>query len=77
MIFLRHLKGVMRLDLSKDISVHVSTCTNYDFQHINASCVEAVATIRRVVSTSRRKKKNLGFSQKRINVKLCAKLSLK
>jgi len=31
MILLRDLKGAMRLDLSEDMSVHVSTCTSYDF----------------------------------------------
>jgi len=31
MILLRDLKGVMRLDRSKDMSMHVSTCTSYDF----------------------------------------------
>jgi len=31
MILLRDLKGTVRLDRSKYISVHVSTCTKYDF----------------------------------------------
>jgi hypothetical protein len=31
MTLLRDLKGSMLLDRSKDISVHVSTCTSYDF----------------------------------------------
>jgi hypothetical protein len=31
MILLRDLNGAMRLDLSEGMSVHVSTCTNYDF----------------------------------------------
>jgi hypothetical protein len=31
MILLHDLKGTMRLDRSKDMSVHVSTCTSYDF----------------------------------------------
>jgi len=30
MISLRDLKGTMRLDLSKDMSVHVSNSTSYD-----------------------------------------------
>jgi hypothetical protein len=30
MILLRNLQGAMRLDRSKDMSVHVSTCTSYD-----------------------------------------------
>jgi hypothetical protein len=37
----------MRLDRSKDMSVHISTCTSYDFQRIIASSVEVVALIRR------------------------------
>jgi hypothetical protein len=31
MILLRNLKGVMQLDLSKDMSVCFSTCYSYDF----------------------------------------------
>jgi hypothetical protein len=31
MTLLRDLKGAMRLDLSKDMSVHVSTCTSCNF----------------------------------------------
>jgi hypothetical protein len=31
MILLLDLKGAMRLYLSKDVSVHVLTCTSYDF----------------------------------------------
>jgi hypothetical protein len=31
MILLHDLKGAMSLDCSKDMSVHVSTCTSYDF----------------------------------------------
>jgi hypothetical protein len=31
MILMHDLKGAMRLDRSKDMSVHVSTCTSYDF----------------------------------------------
>jgi len=31
MILLRHLKGAVRLDRSKDKSVHVSTCASRDF----------------------------------------------
>jgi hypothetical protein len=31
MILLSDLKGAMRLDRSKDMSMHVSTCTSYDF----------------------------------------------
>jgi hypothetical protein len=31
MILLCGLKGAMRLGRSKDMSVHVSTCTSYDF----------------------------------------------
>jgi hypothetical protein len=31
MILLRHLKGAMPLDRSKDMSTHVLTCITYDF----------------------------------------------
>jgi len=31
MILLHDVKGVTRLNRSKDMSVHVSTCTGYDF----------------------------------------------
>jgi len=31
MILSRDLKGAVRLDRSKDMSVHVLTCNNYDF----------------------------------------------
>jgi hypothetical protein len=31
MILLSHLNGVIHHDRSKDMSVHVSTCTNHDF----------------------------------------------
>jgi hypothetical protein len=31
MILLHDLKGVMQLDHSNVMSVHVSTCTSYDF----------------------------------------------
>jgi hypothetical protein len=34
MILLRGLKGAMRLDHSNDMSVHVSTCTDYDFDEL-------------------------------------------
>jgi len=30
-ILLRDLQGAMLLDHSKDMSMHVSTCTSYDF----------------------------------------------
>jgi hypothetical protein len=36
MILLRDLKGAMRLDHSKDMSVHVSTCTSYDFNALTS-----------------------------------------
>jgi hypothetical protein len=31
MILLHYLKGAMRVDRNKDMSLHVSTCTSYDF----------------------------------------------
>jgi len=45
---LRDLKGAMRLDHSKDMSVHVSTCTSYDFNAVNTSFMEVTALIKRV-----------------------------
>jgi hypothetical protein len=35
-ILLRYFKGAMRLDRSKDMSVHVSTCTSYDFNALTS-----------------------------------------
>jgi hypothetical protein len=35
-ILLRDLNGARRLDHSKDIFVHVSTCNNYDFNALTA-----------------------------------------
>jgi len=48
MILLHDLKGTMRLSRSKVVSLNVSTCTSYDFNAFNASCVAVVALIRRV-----------------------------
>jgi hypothetical protein len=31
MVLLYDLKGTMQLDCSKDMSVHMSTCTSYNF----------------------------------------------
>jgi hypothetical protein len=56
----QQLKGIMRLNLSKDMSVHVSTCTSSDSKPLNASCVQVVALIRRV-STSHHKIEVIGF----------------
>jgi hypothetical protein len=39
----------MRPDRSKDMSVHVSTCINYDFKSFNSGCAEVMALIRRVI----------------------------
>jgi hypothetical protein len=40
---------IARLDHSKDMSVHVSTCTSYDFNTLtSASSMEVVALVRRV-----------------------------
>jgi len=35
-ISLRNLKGAMRLGGSRDVSVHVSTCTNNDFEALTS-----------------------------------------
>jgi hypothetical protein len=55
MILLRDLEEVMRLDRSKDVSVHVSTCTKLRFQCINVNYVEGVALKDVCVFTFRRK----------------------
>jgi hypothetical protein len=38
MILLHNFKGAMSLDHSKDTSVHVSTCTSYDFNELSHLC---------------------------------------
>jgi hypothetical protein len=43
-ILLRVLKGALRFDRGKDMSVHISTCTSYDFNTLTTG-----------ISTSRRK----------------------
>jgi hypothetical protein len=48
MILLRDLKGAMRLDRNKDMSLHVFNLHQLRFQRIEASYVEVVALIRRV-----------------------------
>jgi hypothetical protein len=46
MILMLDFKRTMRLDRSKDIYVHDSACTTYNFNAcINAICVEVVALI--------------------------------
>jgi hypothetical protein len=35
-ILLRHLKGAIRPDHSKDMSVHVSTCISYDLNSLTS-----------------------------------------
>jgi hypothetical protein len=39
MILLRDLKAAMRVDSSKDMSVHVLTYISYNFKRINTSCM--------------------------------------
>jgi hypothetical protein len=39
-------KGAVQLGCSKDMSIHVSTCTILQFQCINSSCMEVVMLIR-------------------------------
>jgi hypothetical protein len=34
--FMRDLKGAMQSDHSKDMSVHVASCTSYDFNALTA-----------------------------------------
>jgi len=46
MILLHNLKGAMRLDRSKDMSVHVFNLRPLWFHRINSSCLEVVALIR-------------------------------
>jgi hypothetical protein len=61
-ILLRDSKGAMRLDRSKDTSVHVSTCTNYDVKASNARCVEAEALMTRLCFSSQKRVVGLFFS---------------
>jgi hypothetical protein len=37
-ILLRNLRGAILLDHSKDMSVHISTFTNYDFSALDQLC---------------------------------------
>jgi hypothetical protein len=48
MMLLRYFKGAMLLDHNKDMPIHVSTCTSYDLNAINASCVEVMTLIKHV-----------------------------
>jgi hypothetical protein len=54
-LLLRDLEGAMRLERNKDISVHVSTCSDYDFNTLASSYVEVVYLIRCVLFQFRRK----------------------
>jgi hypothetical protein len=56
-ILLRDLKGAMRLDRSKDMSVHVSTCTSYD----SNTLTPVVVLIRRVCFYVSSEKRVIGF----------------
>jgi len=49
MILLCDLKEAMRLDRTKDMSMHISNCLHQlRFQRISTSCVEVVVLIRQV-----------------------------
>jgi hypothetical protein len=67
MVLLQDLKGSMRYASGKDMSVHVSTFTSYNFNSLTPAVWGVVALIRRV-STSRRK------NEQQINIKFCMKL---
>jgi hypothetical protein len=74
MTLLFSLKGAMRLDRSKDVSVHVSTCTGYDFNPLtrqlcgSGGADKTCVFLRLVVKMSDR------FLEQRINIKFCVKL---
>jgi uncharacterized metal-binding protein len=71
-ILLQDLRGAMRLDGSKDMSVHVSACTSYD---CNTSM--PVVEVRELVSRVFLRlvaKMEARFSEQRINIKFCVKL---
>jgi hypothetical protein len=60
MILLRDLQGAVRLDRSKDLSMHVPTCTSYDFNALTP-----------VVQKLRRNEWSV--LEQRINIKFCVK----
>jgi hypothetical protein len=55
MILLLDLQGAMRLDRSKDTSVHVSTCATYDLNSITPAVSNLWRWYEACVFTSRRK----------------------
>jgi len=71
MILSRHLKGAMRLDRSKDMSVHVSTCTSYD---LNELMPASWKVWRCGVFLCLVAKMSDRFLEKRINIIFCVKL---
>jgi hypothetical protein len=70
MILLHDLKGATCLDRSKDMSVHVSTCTNYSINVLTP----VVALIRRVCFYVSSQKWVIVFLEKQINIRFCVKL---
>jgi hypothetical protein len=64
-ILLSKLTGVTRLDHSKDMSVHVLTCTNYNFNACGAGkkCLYVLV-----------QKMSDGFLEKGINMRFCVEL---
>jgi hypothetical protein len=55
MILLLYLKGAKRLESSKDMSVHVSTCTRHDFNALTPVVCGSCGAYETCVSTSSRK----------------------
>jgi len=74
MILLRDLKGVMRLDRSKDTSVRVSVGTSYDFNALTPVVWKFRWWKFVWVSTSRHKKLLEQILELWIDIKFCAKL---
>jgi hypothetical protein len=66
---LHYLKGAMRLDHSKDMFVHVPTCTSSDFNPLTP-----VVMLIRCVFLHLVTKLSDGFLEQRINIKFCVKL---
>jgi hypothetical protein len=70
---LRDLQEAMRLEPSVDMSVHVSTCTNYDFNALTPVVWKLWRWWDVCVSTSRRKNE-WSVLEQRINVKFYVRL---
>jgi hypothetical protein len=69
MILLRDLKGAVRLGRSKDVSVHVSTCTSYNFKALTQVMWKLWCVFLCLIP-----KVGDRFLEIRINIKFCLKI---